>query len=191
MFILSKSKSCLLEAFKVEKYFILQIPGNVEFHPKFIAHSPKQRLFLVTYEFSGATNEVVLYWENSDSSTANSKCTTVKGSSFYVQFVSVHHGKIMRNTGMIDYRIEYYMFVSIGRDAAFIGPNENQFAILDDDKNGLALYILSGKTSQENDNEKVLEGNYAIDTNNTSINKPIPFMFETEVDRIFSTPIGK
>ncbi|XP_022947177.1 uncharacterized protein LOC111451123 [Cucurbita moschata] len=138
----------------IYKKLYTSIPGNVEFHPKFIAHSPKQRLFLVTYEFSGATNEVVLYWENSDSSTANSKCATVKG-----------------------------------RDAAFIGPNENQFAILDDDKNGLALYILSGKTSQENDNEKVLEGNYATDTNNTSINKPIPFMFETEVDRIFSTPI--
>lgn len=80
--------------------------------------------------------------------------------------------------------------MSIGRDAAFIGPNENQFAILDDDKTGLALYILPGKTSQENENEKVLEDNHSADTNNNSIRGPIPFLFETEVDRIFSTPLG-
>lgn len=82
--------------------------------------------------------------------------------------------------------------MSLGRDAAFIGPNENQFAILDDDKTGLALYILpGGKTSQENDNEKVLEDNHSTDTNNNSIRGPMPFMFETEVDRIFPTPLGK
>lgn len=138
----------------IYKKLYTSIPGNVEFHPKFIIHSKKKGLFLVTYEFSGATNEVVLYWENTDSPTANSKCTTVKG-----------------------------------RDGAFIGPNENQFAILDEDKTGLALYILPGTTSQENDNEKVLEGNHTTDTNNNSIRGPMPFMFETEVDRIFSTPL--
>ncbi|XP_008457818.2 uncharacterized protein LOC103497411 [Cucumis melo] len=139
----------------IYKKLYTSIPGNVEFHPKFIVHSRKQRLFLVTYEFSGATNEVVLYWENTDSQAANSKCTTVKG-----------------------------------RDAAFIGPNENQFAILDDDKTGLALYILpGGKTSQENDNEKVLEDNHSTETNDNSIRGPTPFMFETEVDRIFPTPL--
>lgn len=74
----------------MEKILILQIPGNVEFHPKFIVHSRKQRLFLVTYEFSGATNEVVLYWENTDSQTVNSKCTTVKGMYLYIQYVSMH-----------------------------------------------------------------------------------------------------
>lgn len=80
--------------------------------------------------------------------------------------------------------------MSIGRDAAFIGANENQFAILDDDKTGLVLYILPGKNSQENDNEKVLEENHTTDTNNNSFRGPMPFMFETEVDRIFSTPLG-
>ncbi|KAG7011090.1 hypothetical protein SDJN02_27888, partial [Cucurbita argyrosperma subsp. argyrosperma] len=138
----------------IYKKLYTSIPGNVEFHPKCIVHSRKQRLFLVTFEFSGATNEVVLYWENTDSLTANSKCTTVKG-----------------------------------RDAAFIGPNENQFAILDDDKTGLGLHILPGNASQENDNEKVLEDNDSTDTNNNSIRGPMPFMFETEVDRIFSTPL--
>ncbi|XLS56870.1 hypothetical protein HN51_006625 [Arachis hypogaea] len=83
------------------------IPGNVEYHAKYLVYSKKQRLFLIVYEFSGATNEVVLYWENTVAETANSKSSTVKG-----------------------------------RDAAFIGPNENQFAILDDDKTGLALYVL-------------------------------------------------
>lgn len=82
MFIFSKSNCGLLEASKLDKFFISQIPGNVEFHPKFIIHSKKKGLFLVTYEFSGATNEVVLYWENTDSPTANSKCTTVKGLSY-------------------------------------------------------------------------------------------------------------
>lgn len=42
-------------------------------------YSKRQRIFLVVYEFSGATNEVVLYFENTDSQAANSKCSTVKG----------------------------------------------------------------------------------------------------------------
>lgn len=36
-------------------------------------------MFLVVYEFSGSTTEVVVYRENSESQTANSKSTTVKG----------------------------------------------------------------------------------------------------------------
>lgn len=56
-----------------------QIPGNVEYHPKYMIYGKKQHLFLVVYEFSGATNEVVLYWENTDVHTANSKGSTIKG----------------------------------------------------------------------------------------------------------------
>ncbi|KAH1202742.1 hypothetical protein GmHk_17G049134 [Glycine max] len=133
------------------------IPGNVEYRAKYLIHSKKQRLFLVVYEFSGATNEVVLYWENSDAQVANSKSSTVKG-----------------------------------RDAAFIGPNENQFAILDDDKTGLGVYTLPGGASQEaKDNDKVFEENptATAETSAGSIRGPTPFMFETEVDRIFSTPL--
>lgn len=59
--------------------FLSQIPGNVECHPKYIVYSKKQHLFLVVFEFSGATNEVVVYWENTDSQIANSKSNTVKG----------------------------------------------------------------------------------------------------------------
>ena len=59
--------------------FCLQIPGNVEINPKYIIYSKKQHIFLVVYELSGATNEVVLYWENTDPQFANSKVTTVKG----------------------------------------------------------------------------------------------------------------
>jgi hypothetical protein len=51
----------------------------VEYRAKYLIHSKKQRLFLVVYEFSGASNEVVLYWENSASQTGNSKSSTVKG----------------------------------------------------------------------------------------------------------------
>ncbi|ESW27939.1 hypothetical protein PHAVU_003G245800 [Phaseolus vulgaris] len=133
------------------------IPGNVEYRAKYLIHSKIQRLFLVVYEFSGATNEVVLYWENSDAQVANSKSSTVKG-----------------------------------RDAAFVGPNENQFAILDEDKTGLGVYTLPGGASQEaKDNDKVFEENPTATAETTvgSIRGPTPFLFETEVDRIFSTPL--
>ncbi|XP_061341114.1 uncharacterized protein LOC133287491 isoform X2 [Gastrolobium bilobum] len=131
------------------------IPGNVEYQAKYLIYSKKQHLFLVVYEFSGTTNEVVLYRENTDAETVNSKSSTVKG-----------------------------------RDAAFIGPNENQFAILDDDKTGLAVYILPGGVSQEaKENDNFLEENQPTETSDGSIRGPTPFMFETEVDRIFSTPL--
>ncbi|KAK7263111.1 hypothetical protein RJT34_30696 [Clitoria ternatea] len=131
------------------------IPGNVEYRAKYLIHSKKQHLFLAVYEFNGATNEIVLYWENSNAQTANSKSNTVKG-----------------------------------RDAAFIGPNENQFAILDDDKTGLAVYTLPGGASQEaKDNDKLFEENQPAETSVGSIRGPTPFMFETEVDRVFSTPL--
>lgn len=79
----------------------------------------------------------------------------------------------------------------LGRDAAFIGPNENQFAVLDDDKSGLALYILPGSVSQEaNEKNGVLEENKSADAKIGSIRGPMQFMFDTEVDRIFSTPLG-
>lgn len=51
----------------------------MEFQPKHLLYSNKQHLFLVVYEFSGATNEVVLYWENTDAQSANSKESTIKG----------------------------------------------------------------------------------------------------------------
>jgi hypothetical protein len=64
---------------KLFSLFFPQIPGNVEYHVKYMLYSKKQHLFLVVYEFGSATNEVVLYWENNDSLTANSKYSTVKG----------------------------------------------------------------------------------------------------------------
>lgn len=82
--------------------------------------------------------------------------------------------------------------MSTGRDAAFVGPNENQFAILDDDKTGLSVYILPGGPSQDaKETEKLLfEENQPTETSDGSIRGPMPFLFETEVDRIFSTPLG-
>lgn len=139
----------------IYKRLYTSIPGNVEFYPKYLHYSKKQHLYLVVYEFSGATNEVVLYWENTDFQAANIKGSTVKG-----------------------------------RDAAFIGPNENQFAILDDDKTGLALYILPGVAPQEVvEKNLAVEQNQSADANVGSVRGPLQFMFETEVDRIFSTPL--
>ncbi|KAK7364047.1 hypothetical protein VNO80_12386 [Phaseolus coccineus] len=134
------------------------IPRSVEYQAKYLIYSKKQHLFLALYEFSGTTNEVVLYRENTDAMTSSSKSSTVKG-----------------------------------RDAAFIGLNENQFAILDDDKTGLAVYTLpGGGASQETkENDKLFEENQPTETNDGdgSIRGPTPFMFETEVDRIYSTPL--
>ncbi|KAK9285531.1 hypothetical protein L1049_024726 [Liquidambar formosana] len=139
----------------IYKKLYTSIPGNVEFYPKYMFYSKKQHLFLVVYEFSGATNEVVLYWETTDFQSANIKGSTVKG-----------------------------------RDAAFIGPNENQLAILDDDKTGLSLYILPGMASQEVDEKNgTVDQNQSADTNVGSVRGPVQFMFETEVDRIFSAPL--
>ena len=61
--------------------FCFQIPGNVEYYPKHMVYGKKRHLFLIVYEFSGTTNEVVLHWENTDLKLANSKGSTIKGMS--------------------------------------------------------------------------------------------------------------
>ncbi|CAI0554080.1 unnamed protein product [Linum tenue] len=141
----------------IYKKLYTTIPGNVEYHPKHMVYSKIQQLFLVVYEFSGSTTELVLYWENTSYQAANSKGSTLKG-----------------------------------RDAAFIGPKEFQFAILDEDKTGLSLYILPGGDTKEGKENKDLlleENPTAEETKDGSLQGPIQFMFESEVDRIFSTPI--
>lgn len=89
----------------------------------------------------------------------------------------------------------FIVTISVGQDAAFIGPNDNQFVILDEDKTGVALYVLPGGASVDvaKKNELAIENPTAViedDTDTGSVKGPIPFMFDTEVDRIFSTPIG-
>ncbi|KAK7367514.1 hypothetical protein VNO80_09527 [Phaseolus coccineus] len=124
-----------------------RIPRSVEYQAKYLIYSKKQHLFLAVYEFSGTTNEVVLYRENTDAMTSSSKSSTVKG-----------------------------------RDAAFIGLNENQFAILDDDKTGLAVYTLPGGASQETkENDKLFEENQPTQTNDDSIRGPMPFMLKLKL----------
>uniref|UniRef100_A0A7N0UDG6 Transducin/WD40 repeat-like superfamily protein n=1 Tax=Kalanchoe fedtschenkoi TaxID=63787 RepID=A0A7N0UDG6_KALFE len=132
------------------------IPGNVEYYPKCIVYSKKRHIFLVVFEFSGSANEVVLYWENMDQQSVNSKTSTIKG-----------------------------------QDAAFIGPNENQFVILDEDKTGLAMYILPGLALEDTEKKlsESVEQTQPADGAPNSIKGPIQFMFEDEVDRIFSTPL--
>ncbi|XP_058088976.1 uncharacterized protein LOC131235688 isoform X2 [Magnolia sinica] len=77
-----------------------------------------------------------------------------------------------------------------GRDAAFIGPNENQYVILEDDKTSLALYILPGvavKGAAENNG--ALDPNSFAEANVGTERGPLQFAFESEVDRIFSAPL--
>lgn len=139
----------------IYKKLYTSIPANVEYHSKQIVYSRKRNLFLVVYEFSGATNEVVLYWENTGSQLPNSKGSTAKGC-----------------------------------DAAFIGPNDDQFVILDEDKTGLSMYILPKLTTiEENEKNLLSEENQTKEENPSAIQGPQQFLFETEVDRVFSTPI--
>lgn len=61
---------------------IFQIPGNVECLPKNMLYSSKQHLFLVVFELSapnGVVHEVVLYWEQTDLQSVNSRGSSVKG----------------------------------------------------------------------------------------------------------------
>lgn len=136
------------------------IPSNVECLAKSVVYSSKQNMFMVVFELSGPNgvlHEVVLYWEQTDPHTVNSKGSSVKG-----------------------------------RDAAFMGPVDNQYCILDEDKVGLLLYTIPRPTSKE-DLEKTNQA--ALDENSFAKAKadkkqgPLQFVFETEVDRIFSTPI--
>ncbi|KAG9450862.1 hypothetical protein H6P81_010827 [Aristolochia fimbriata] len=78
-----------------------------------------------------------------------------------------------------------------GRDAAFIGPSENQYAILDDDKISLSLFILPGASAPQKaaENNGALDANTFSETNVASDRGPLVFTFETEVDRIFSSPL--
>ncbi|KAG1360945.1 hypothetical protein COCNU_09G004080 [Cocos nucifera] len=77
-----------------------------------------------------------------------------------------------------------------GRDAALMGPNENQYAILDEDKTGLSLYILPGMASQEaSGSNGALDAKSFADTGVVSNQGPLQFIFETEVDHIFSSPL--
>lgn len=51
-----------------------------------MVYSQKQRLFLVVYEFGGAANDVVLYWENIDFHS-NTKGSNIKGIPCFFAFL--------------------------------------------------------------------------------------------------------
>lgn len=85
-----------------------------------------------------------------------------------------------------------------GRDVAFIGSNESQYAILDDDRTGLVLHILPTNVTPEVGDNKGKESGVnraALDENSFSEGKTsnehgtLQFSFETEVDQIFSSPL--
>ncbi|MFS7974001.1 putative transcription factor WD40-like family [Helianthus anomalus] len=139
----------------VYKKLFASMPGHVEFHGKYMLHSRKQHLFLIVYEFNGASSEVVLYWENTSSQSSNSKANTIKG-----------------------------------RDAAFIGLNDGQFAILDEDKIELSVYTLPGGSSKPAAEKNMIDDQKQYEELDvSSIKAPLQFTFESEVDRIFSTPV--
>lgn len=138
------------------------VPSNMECHPKYISYSPKQHMFLVVFELSGTTgvvHEVVLYWEQTDLQTVNTKGNSIRG-----------------------------------RDATFLGPDDNQYAILEEDRTSLNLYNLKAVATKEalENNAAVLEENTFAENptaNPTQKQGPVQFTFESEVDRIFSSPL--
>lgn len=83
----------------------------------------------------------------------------------------------------------------LGRDAAFLGPDDNQYAILEEDRTGLNLFSLKAVATKEalENNAAVLEENTFADNaaNSTERQGPLQFSFESEVDRIFSSPLGR
>lgn len=83
----------------------------------------------------------------------------------------------------------------LGRDATFLGPDDNQYAILEEDRASLNLYNLKPVATKEalENNAAVLEENTFAENptaNPTQQKGPMQFTFESEVDRIFSSPIG-
>ncbi|KAL5992694.1 hypothetical protein ACLOJK_013613 [Asimina triloba] len=139
----------------IHKKLYTNIPGNVECCPKSILYSSKQNLFLTVFEFNSSMNEVVVYREQTDFQSANSKASTIKG-----------------------------------LDAAFVGSNDNQYVILEDDRTSLVLYILPGASVQEaTANNGALDPNSFSDANVATDRGPLQFAFESEVDRIFSSPL--
>jgi len=83
----------------------------------------------------------------------------------------------------------------LGRDAAFLGPDDNQYAILEEDRTSLNLFSLKAVATKEalENNAAVLEENTFADNaaNSTERQGPLQFTFESEVDRIFSSPLGR
>lgn len=71
-----------------------------------------------------------------------------------------------------------------------MGPGENQYAILDEDRASLSLYILPVPSSQE-EIEKALDQKSFTENKVASNQGPLQFTLETEVDRIFSSPLGE
>lgn len=95
-----------------------------------------------------------------------------------------------------DLLTHYAVCVSLlGRDAAFLGPDDNQYAILEEDRTSLNLFSLKAVATKEalENNAAVLEENTFADNaaNPTERQGPIQFTFESEVDRIFSSPLGR
>lgn len=160
-----------------------QIPGHVECLPKHMLYSSKQHLFLVVFELIGTTgslHEVIIYWEPTDIQSSNNKGSLIKGFSFslFLQLLKSFFSELDSVVSIL------------GRDAALLGTNENQYAILDEDRSGLALFVLPGPAFQE-----VSENNGAVGVNSSNGQHGPDrgsqhFVFETEVDRIFSFPLG-
>ena len=78
-----------------------------------------------------------------------------------------------------------------GRDVAFIGLNDGQFSILDEDKIELSIYTLPGGSPKPGAEKNMIDDQKPYEELDvSSIKGQLQFTFETKVDRIFSTPIN-
>ena len=76
-----------------------------------------------------------------------------------------------------------------------MGPDDNQYAILEEDRTSLNLYNLKAVATKEalENNAAVLEENTFAENptaNPTQQQGPVQFTFESDIDRIFSSPLG-
>ena len=146
-----------------------------------MVYSSKQNLFLIVYQVSGISSsfhEVVLYWEQADSQTIAKKGSSLKGNCFWK--ISPWPSSLI-----------YFSFFHVGRDVAFVGPTENQYAILHEDKMGLSLYPLpSVSVLESSDNNGALDAASFSESKIANGQRSLRLSFEADVDRIFSTPLG-
>jgi hypothetical protein len=136
----------------------------MECHPKNMSYSPKQHLFLVVFELSGpngVAHEVVLYWEQTDIQTVNSKGSSIRGLCPSGCILLIYLVGTFRKF-QPDFLTTASCCSLLGRDAAFLGPDDNQYAILEEDRTSLNLFNLKAVATKE-----ALENNAAVLEENT------------------------
>ncbi|XP_024518338.1 uncharacterized protein LOC9639327 [Selaginella moellendorffii] len=137
--------------------------GGQERSPTHMLYSSRQHLFLIFFECRGAIGEIVIYRESLTAEAVGERLNTITG-----------------------------------RDGAFLGFKEDKYAILDEDGVGLTLYPLedevksatsNGDTNGALDASTFSELHAKAQTYENGQKGLIQFVFDSPVQRIYSTPL--